>query len=120
MSEELSRIYVWRREAHLALAGRVAGLEVQMQWVLSRLAPDTTSKTQSSHQSSSSPTALPSAIRSALSKMAEKLGREALTQFSLWLLGLAIKWIAPWLVAWWTMGGAFLRFLERWAPFLLG
>jgi len=117
--DSLSRIHARRREAFLALANRVAGLEDQMQWVLWRLGPGT-NPTPNSPNSSSSPTATPSVIRSALSKMAEKLGREALTQFALWLLGLAIKWIAPWLVAWWTMGGAFLRFLERWAPFLLG
>ena len=117
--DELSRIYVWRREAHLALVGRVAGLEVQMLWVLSRLGHGTP-PTPSSPPSLSTPTASPSPIRSALSKAMEKLGREALTQSALWLAGVALKWIAPWLLAWWTMGGPLLRFLERWAAFLFG
>ena len=117
--DDLSRIYVWRREAHLALAGRVAGLEVQMRWVLSRLAPGTP-QTPSSQTSSPTPTATPSPIRSALSRAAEKMGREALTQFAMWLAAKIAMWVLPWLLAWWTMGGPLLRFLERWAVFFLG
>jgi hypothetical protein len=115
--DELSRIWAWR---YKALHADVAGLKAQMRWVQSQLAPNTTGQTQSSPASSSSPTVSPSPIRSVLSRMAEKLGREALTQFGLWLAGKIAMWVLPWLVAWWTMGGAFLRFLERWAPFLLG
>jgi hypothetical protein len=115
--DELSRIWAWR---YKALHADVAGLKAEMRWVRSRLAPNITGPTQSSPLSSSSPTGSPSPIRSALSRAAEKMGREALMQFALWLLTLVLKWVAPWLVAWWTMGGAFLRFLERWAPFLLG
>jgi hypothetical protein len=117
--DELSRIYVWRREAHLALVGRVAGLEVQMLWVLSRLGHGTP-PTPSSPPSLSTPTASPSPIRSALSRVMEKLGREALTQFGLWLAGKLAMWVLPWLVAWWTMGGPLLRFLERWVAVFLG
>jgi hypothetical protein len=29
-------------------------------------------------------------------------------------------WVLPWLIAWWTMGGPLLRFLERWAAAFLG
>jgi hypothetical protein len=115
--DELSRIWAWR---YKALHADVAGLKAEMLWVRSRLAPNTTSLTPSSLPSSSSPTGLPSPIRSALSRAAEKMGREALMQFGLWLLAVAFKWIAPWLLAWWAMGGAVMRFLERWAPFLLG
>jgi hypothetical protein len=115
--DELSRIWAWR---YKALHADVAGLKAEMLWVRSRLAPNTTSLTPSSLPSSSSPTASPSPIRSALSRVMEKLGREALTQFGLWLAGKIAMWVLPWLVAWWTMGGAFLRFIERWAPFLLG
>lgn len=116
--DSLSRIHARRREAFLALANRVAGLEGQMQWVLWRLGPGTP-PIPNSPPSSSSPTATPSVIRSALSKMAEKLGREALTQFALWLAALAFKWLG-WVLAGWTMGGAVMRFLERWAAFFLG
>lgn len=119
MSEELSRIWGWR---YKALHADVAGLKAEMQWVRLRLAPDTTSQTQSSQTSSSVPTASPPkswAQRTAASAL-DKLGREALTQFALWLAGMALKWIAPWLVAWWTMGAPLMRFLERWAALLLG
>jgi hypothetical protein len=114
--DELSRIWAWRLKA---LAARVAGLELQMRWVLLHLG-------QSTHQTPSSPpslpsqTATPSPIRSALSRVASKLGREALTQFGLWLAGRVAMWVLPWLVAWWTMGGPLLRFLERWVAFFLG
>lgn len=116
MSEELSRIWGWRLKV---LAADVAGLKAEMQWVRSRLAVGT-SPIPSSPPSSSSPTATPSPIRWALSKAMEKLGREALTQFAMWLAGKIAMWVLPWLVAWWTMGGAVLRFLRDWAPFLFG
>jgi hypothetical protein len=117
--DELARIYVWRREAHLALTGRVAGLEVQMRWVLLQLGAGTP-QTPSLPASLPTPTDTPSPIRSALSRVASKLGREALTQFGLWLAGRVAMWVLPWLVAWWTMGGPLLRFLERWVAFFLG
>jgi hypothetical protein len=117
---------IWRNRMRVlfarqdVLTARVDGIALEMQWVRSRLAPNTTSQTQSSPPSSSSPTASPSPIRSALSRVAEKMGREALLQFAMWLATKVAMWVLPWLVAWWTMGGAFLRFIERWAPFLLG
>jgi hypothetical protein len=98
----------------------VAGLKAEMLWVRSRLAPNTTGPTPSSPPSSSSPTASPSPIRSALSRVVEKLGREAMTQFGLWLAGKLAMWVLPWLVAWWTMGGPLLRFLERWVAVFFG
>jgi hypothetical protein len=115
--DELSRIWAWR---YRALHADVAGLKAEMLWVRSRLAPNTTGPTPSSPPSSSSPTASPSPIRSVLSRMAEKLGREALTQFGLWLAGKLAMWVLPWLVAWWTMGGPLLRFLERWVAVFFG
>jgi hypothetical protein len=115
--DELSRIWAWRLQV---LMRRVTGLERRMQCVELRFAAEPTPQTPSSPISSSTPTASPSPIRSALSRAAEKMGREALTQFAMWLAAKIAMWVLPWLVAWWTMGGAFLRFLERWAPFLLG
>jgi hypothetical protein len=117
MSDELSRIWAWR---YKALHADVAGLKAEMLWVRSRLAPNTTCPTPSSPPSSSSPTASPSPIRSALSRVVEKLGREAMTQFGLWLAGKLAMWVLPWLVAWWTMGGPLLRFLERWVAVFFG
>jgi hypothetical protein len=124
MSDELTPI--WRNRMRVlfqkqdVLVAKVDGIALEMQWVRSHLAPNTTSQTQSSPPSSSSPTASPSPIRSALSRVAEKLGREALTQFGLWLAGRIAMWVLPWLIAWWTMGGPLLRFLERWAAAFLG
>jgi hypothetical protein len=110
--DELSRIWAWRLKA---LAARVAGLEVQMQWVHSRLAPDT-SPTQSLPQFLSSPTASPSKIPSPswpnrLFRLGlAKLTGEALSAALMWLgtrfltwalyaiLGLpALAWLARWL-----------------------
>ena len=115
--DELSRIWAWRLQV---LMRRVTGLERRMQCVELRFAAAPTPQTPSLPASLPIPTDTPSPIRSALSRAAEKMGREALMQFGLWLLAVAFKWIAPWLLAWWAMGGAVMRFLERWAPFLLG
>jgi hypothetical protein len=115
--DELSRIWAWRLQV---LMRRVTGLERRMQCVELRFEAAPTPQTQTSQPSSSSPTATPSPIRSALSRVASKLGREALTQFGLWLAGRIAMWVLPWLIAWWTMGGPLLRFLERWAAAFLG
>ena len=103
MSDDLSRIWGWRKEALLA---RLAGIELR----LSRL--------------ESTPTATPSTSQGWLARIAakavEKLGREALTQFALWIAAKLAMWVAPWFLAWWTMGGPLLRAIERWAAFLFG
>ena len=122
MSDELTLI--WRMRLRVLFA-EVAGLKAEMQWVRLRLGSEPTPPTPSSPPSSSSPTDLPSkASQTWLQRIAgqafDKLGREALTQFGLWVLAKLALWVAPWLVAWWTMGGPLLRFLERWAAFFLG
>jgi hypothetical protein len=117
---------IWRNRMRVlftrqdVLIARVDGIALEMQWVRSRLAPNTTDQTPSSPPSSSSQTATLSPIRSALSRAASKMGREALTQFAMWLAAKIAMWVLPWLVAWWTMGGPLLRFLERWVAFFLG
>lgn len=113
MSEELERLRdLWRRELML----RVRLIEQKVDRVLVTISP-----TPSSPPSWPTPTASPSPTRpSWLARVAHKLSREALTQFGLWVLAKLATWVAPWLIAWWTMGGAVLRFLERWAPFLFG
>ena len=126
MSDELTPI--WRNRMRVlfqkqdVLVAKIDGIALEMQWVRSRLAPNTTSQTQSSPASSPSPTASPR--KTWLQRIAgsafEKLGREALTQFAMWLAAKLAMWVLPWLLAWWTMGGAVMRFLERWGLFLLG
>lgn len=119
MSEELERLRdLWRRELMLRVRLIERGVD-RIHYTITQ--------SPTSQASWSPPTAAPTtattrtpAPSSWLTTIAQKLTREALTQFGLWLLAKLAMWVAPWLVAWWTMGGAVLRFLERWAPFLFG
>lgn len=119
---------IWRNRMRVLFAkqdilvAKVDGIALEMQWVRSRLAPNTTSQTPSSQPSSPSPTASPrnTWLQRIAGSAFEKLGKEALMQFGLWLAAKIAMWVLPWLLAWWTMGGPLLRFLERWAAFLFG
>jgi hypothetical protein len=110
--DELSRIWAWRLKA---LAARVAGLELQMRWVLLHLGQNTP-QTLTSPPSWSIPTDTPSQIPSPswpkrLFRLGlAKLTGEALSAALMWLgtrfltwalyaiLGLpALAWLARWL-----------------------